>query len=195
TCLDAAQTARVKRVFLTSSAAVYGGQESPLKETDQLAPLSEYGRSKVEMEKLAAKHQQTSTTLRIGNVAGADAILGNWHPEMAIDTFPDGSTPKRSYIGVRTLAEIVQKLIKIESLPPVLNLAAPRSIQMNELLDSANLAYNRKQASEKTIPNVTLDITLLEQYVTFNQEDSLPKSMVTQWKRTKVKDELAQTDF
>ena len=183
-CLDAAQIAGVRRVFLTSSAAVYGGRKGLLKETDQLAPLSEYGRSKVEMEKLAMAHGQTSTTLRIGNVAGADAILGNWRPKITIDTFPDGSTPRRSYIGPRTLSEVIQKLTRIEKLPPILNLAAPGSIQMNELLDDANLTYTHKQASENTIPHVTLDTTLLEKYVTFNQDDSLSKSMVTQWKRT-----------
>ncbi|MEO9457599.1 MAG: NAD(P)-dependent oxidoreductase [Lentilitoribacter sp.] len=183
-CLDAAKTADVSRVFLTSSAAVYGNQSGLLSETDQLNPVSEYGRSKAEMENLALKHKQTSTVLRIGNVAGADAILGGWHPKMKIDTFPDGSTPRRSYVGPETLAKVIQKLFRIENLPAILNLASPKSIHMNELLDHANLTYARAPATDKSIADVTLDTSLLEKYVTFRQEDCSAESMVAQWKRT-----------
>jgi nucleoside-diphosphate-sugar epimerase len=183
-CLDAAYTAKVKRVFLTSSAAVYGASNGILNETDQPQPLSDYGKSKLEMEERARSHLQTSTILRIGNVAGADAILGNWHPQMALDTFPNGSTPKRSYIGPKTLAEVIEKLVAIEHLPPVLNLAAPRGIHMNELLDHANLTYVRKPASDNAIESVILNTSLLEEHVAFNHADSLAKQMVTQWKRT-----------
>ena len=83
-CLDAARATKVGRVFLTSTAAVYGRQAGVLDEKCPVLPLSDYGRAKIEMEEMAGQHDQTSTVLRIGNVTGADAILGNWHPKMAI---------------------------------------------------------------------------------------------------------------
>ncbi|MFU8881540.1 MAG: NAD-dependent epimerase/dehydratase family protein, partial [Rhodobacterales bacterium] len=69
-----------RRVFLSSSAAVYGHQTSPLVEDGPTRPQSPYGAEKLRMEGAALAHAQACgvavTVLRIGNVAGADALLG-----------------------------------------------------------------------------------------------------------------------
>ena len=182
-CLNAAKVAKVGRVFLTSTAAVYGKQTNVLDERCPVQPLSDYARAKIAMEGVASRHDQVSTVLRIGNVAGADAILGNWYPEMEIEQLEDSTTPKRSYVGPATLSRILMELTMCQTLPPILNVAAPESIHMNELLDSAGLYYTKKLASDQTIAEVTLNTKLLQQYVAFTQKDSQPSTMVTEWKR------------
>jgi UDP-glucose 4-epimerase len=183
TCLNAAKSAKIGRVFLTSTAAVYGKQTGRLDENCPTSPLSDYARAKVEMEDMALQHSQTSTILRIGNVAGADAILGNWHPKMKIEQLPNNATPKRSYIGPATLARIFLELASHDELPSILNVAAPRSVHMNKLLDSAGLDYTMTPATSQTIADVTLDTKRLQRYVTFTEEHSLPSSMVAEWKK------------
>jgi nucleoside-diphosphate-sugar epimerase len=182
-CLDAARLAGVGRVFLTSTAAVYGRETGKLTEQHPVKPMSDYGHAKVEMEHIASQHEQESTVLRIGNVAGADAILGNWHAEMKIEQLEDGTTPRRSYVGPETLGRIITELTMFDKLPSILNIATPRSIYMNELLDCAGLLYAKIPATSQTIPDVTLDTKLLEQFVAFTHEHSLPSFMVAEWKR------------
>ena len=182
-CLNAAKSAKVGGVFLTSTAAVYGKQTAQLDENCPTAPLSDYARAKVEMEDMALQHSQTSTILRIGNVAGADAILGNWHAKMEIEQLPNKATPKRSYVGPATLARILFELASHDELPSILNVAAPDSVHMNELLDNAGLDYATTPATPQTIADVTLDTKQLQQYVTFTKEQSLPSSMVAEWKK------------
>lgn len=78
--LAAAAAQRARHVFLASSAAVYA-PGADLDEAAAVEPPSAYGRIKRAMERAAldwhALHADTGLTiLRIGNVAGADALLG-----------------------------------------------------------------------------------------------------------------------
>lgn len=133
------------RVFLASSAAVYGATPGLLHEGLALSPVSEYGRAKAAMERLGAelgpRRDLAVTSLRIGNIAGVDAILGGWRPGFRLDRFADGHTPRRSYIGARTLARVLRDLIATPELPGILNVAAPGVIEMGDLLDAADLGW------------------------------------------------------
>lgn len=181
-CLDAAQTVGSGHVFLTSSAAVYGTQSGVLDETAPVDPPSAYGISKYEMEQMAAHHPHPSTCLRIGNVAGADAALGGWQEGAVMDQLPNGATPARSYIGPATLARALQTLANTPNLPKLLNLSAPGSLEMGALLAAADRAFATRPANAQTIPNVTLDTSLLETFVPFSAQDSSAAQMVQEWK-------------
>jgi len=89
--MSAAGRAEVRRVLLASSAAVYGrGLRLPLQETDQLAPLSPYGASKVAAELVlhreGARRGIETVALRYFNVFGpgqlapkcGTAVLPTW---------------------------------------------------------------------------------------------------------------------
>ncbi|MEL7167582.1 MAG: NAD-dependent epimerase/dehydratase family protein, partial [Pseudomonadota bacterium] len=78
--LEAAATAGAGRVFCMSSAAVYGHSAGMLGADAPPTPTSPYGGAKADMERMAHGHPHPNTVLRLGNVAGADAILGGWHP-------------------------------------------------------------------------------------------------------------------
>ncbi|APX13247.1 NAD-dependent epimerase/dehydratase family protein [Tateyamaria omphalii] len=177
--LDAAQGAHV---FLFSSAAVYGALPGALSETGPTSPQSDYAAAKLAMERMARAHQNPSTVLRLGNVAGADAILGGWKPGFTLDQFPDGRTPARSYIGPAKLAHVLHTLAGSAELPAVVNIAAPAVVAMGDLLDAAGLDWQPRPATAQTIAKVHLDTSRLEQLVSFTATDSTASGIVQDWK-------------
>lgn len=182
----AASEAGAARVFLASSAAVYGDADGPLEEGMVCNPLSAYGQAKLQMEERAIAQAdavgQAVTVLRIGNVAGADAILGGWRAGMKIDTFPDGSTPVRSYIGPQTWARVMSVLCGTADLPKVLNIAAPGVVSMGALLDAAGLVWATRPATAQTVARVAFSTKRLETYARFAPETDTPAGLVAQWR-------------
>ncbi|WP_299298819.1 NAD(P)-dependent oxidoreductase [uncultured Tateyamaria sp.] len=181
--LDAAAAARAGRVFLFSTAAVYGALPGPLTEDGPIAPLSPYGQAKVDMEHVAATHAHPSTVLRLGNVAGADAILGGWRSGFQLDVLADGTTPRRSYIGPGALARVLATLAQTPDVPPLMNLAAPGAVAMGDLLDAAGLAWTARPATGNTLANVTLDTTLLCRFTQMKPDDSTAQGIVADWQK------------
>ncbi|MGB3246829.1 MAG: NAD(P)-dependent oxidoreductase [Sulfitobacter sp.] len=184
--IESAHLAGAGRVFVASSAAVYGGARGILDETTACLPVSEYGAAKLAMEEAAlaraAELGHPVTMLRIGNVAGADAILGGWYDGMKIDQFADGTTPRRSYIGPKTLAQVIHALSIQDDLPEVLNIAAPGAIEMGKLLDAAGLPWLARTPDKGVIPQVALSTKRLESLVPFAQERESPEIMVGEWR-------------
>jgi len=153
-----------KPVLLASSAAVYGAQAGALSEDTPPKPVSGYGIAKREMEALAA-HHPNACCLRIGNVAGADALLGQRRDVFILDQFPDGTFPKRSYIGPHALTSVICALAKLsvqDALPPLLNIACPTPVALNDLLRHAGLSWTTTPAPQTAIPSVHLDTALLQ---------------------------------
>lgn len=172
------------RVILVSSAAVYGRQAGTLGENTPLAPVSDYGRAKAGMERagadLGARLGVAVSILRIGNIAGADAALGNWHPGFRLDRFADGRSPRRSYIGPVTLARVLGALCCRPTLPEVLNVAAPGVVEMGALLDAAGLRWTPRPAPDTAIAEVRLDTRLLRRIVPLDAPD--PGLLVQEWR-------------
>lgn len=169
------------RVFVASSAAVYGAADGPHLEAGKAMPVSDYGQAKLAMEKATLSQGEGRVcVLRIGNVAGADAILGGWRADMTLDQLPDGGTPRRSYIGPRTLARVVSALCMAKSVPDIVNVAAPGVVAMGDLLDAADLAWTPRVPEANVIPEVALDTTALEQFYTFEPDECTARGMVAQ---------------
>lgn len=179
--LDAARDVRAGRVLLFSSAAVYGANAGICTEDGPTAPASEYAASKLAMEQAVTDHGHPNTVLRLGNVAGADAILAGWRPGFQLDVLSDGSTPKRSYVGPNVLARTLVALAKAPFLPSILNVAAPGCVQMGALLDAAGLHWTPRPATKETIPSVNLDTTQLCLFTDFKASDGTPEGIVKDW--------------
>ena len=188
------------RVLLTSSAAVYGPRTGPgagiCAETDALRPVSPYGRAKAEMEDrgadLGARLGVAVSALRIGNVAGSDAILGGWRDGFMLDRFADGRTPARSYIGPATLARVLWDLAirpgtepdtgsESGDLPGVINLASPGAVEMGALLDAAGLGWTPRPAPDGAIARVCLSTDRLAGLVRLEAAEATAPAMVAQW--------------
>lgn len=165
----AAQAGHGARVVLASSAAVYGAVGSALHEDLPPRPSHAYGQAKADMEAralaLGRELGVAVSCLRIGNVAGFDAILGGWRPGFRLDQFADGRTPRRSYIGPLTLADVLAALLVAPHLPQVLNVAQPEPIEMGDLLRAGLRAYATVPAPESAIAEVALDVTRLSAFL------------------------------
>ncbi|MEX0303997.1 MAG: NAD-dependent epimerase/dehydratase family protein [Leisingera sp.] len=173
------------RVLLASSAAVYGAQSGLLAEDTPLQPANPYGQAKVEMEAraaaLGAELGVPVCALRIGNIAGFDAILGGWRPGFCLDRFPDGCSPRRSYIGAGSLARVLGALLALPVLPPALNIAQPGTVGMAALLQAAGRTFTQSPAPETAIPEVALDTQRLQALLPFALTAADPAQMATEW--------------
>lgn len=193
-CLDAAEHAGISRVLLASSSAVYGaGAGAPLAEDAPCAPVNAYGAAKLRMEQACTPWRDRGMDLcllRIGNVAGADALLLNVAKSapdqpIQIDVFDDGRGPVRSYIGVRTLAQVLQTLSAQHApLPDVLNIGTPHPVSMDALADAARHPWHARPATGPVPQAITLDCGKLAALYRFEKPDSDPDEMVRQWKES-----------
>lgn len=181
--------AGAKPVLIASSAAVYGRAEGLCREDDPARPAAPYGIAKLEMEQAALDGGGAVTCLRIGNVAGADQILGrvsDGGPAMMLDRFPDGRTPARSYVGPATLSRILADLSFAagtgQALPPILNVTGPGAVEMGALLDAAGHPWQPRPAPPEAIAEVVLDTARLNRFIRLDPHSGTPARLVAEWR-------------
>lgn len=176
-----------RHVLLSSSAAVYGHSETPLCETALPRPHTGYGEAKLAMENaalaLAADHALPATMLRIGNVAGADALLQQGGTTRTLDRFKSGQGPLRSFVGPSALATLLQalmgKAISGATLPSRLNVAQEGGVFMADLCDAAGLQVTWQPAPSTALERVVLDVTRLGRLVDVPVADA--RAIVADW--------------
>ncbi len=189
-CFSAATQAGIAQVLLASSSAVYGVNGGlACREDTPTHPVNAYGRAKLQAEAVADGWRARGlkiTALRIGNVAGADALLGGMQAGLAtkIDRFADGQGPIRSYIGPITLADLLANLLG-QDLPPELNLATPNPVAMADLAQAAGADWAYQPAPETAHQRITLDCGLLAQHYSFTPRHSDPAAIVGEWHASK----------
>lgn len=183
--IRAARVAGVARVFLTSSSAVYGlDRGKAFSEDDALAPTNVYGASKVQMEAIQVEEGDPRVTrLRIGNVAGADTLMisarnASSAAPLALDRYPDGDGPRRSYINPSCFVGAITSLVTHPAPPEVVNFAAPTPVKMRDLLDAAGVPWVWKPCAEPRTQSLVLDVSRLAAIHPFTPQDSEPASMV-----------------
>ena len=190
-CCAAAVQAGISQVLLASSSAVYGVNGGlACREDTATLPVNDYGRAKLAAEAVAAQWRARGlaiTALRIGNVAGADALLGGIRPgePTKIDCFADGTGPVRSYIGPRTLADVLARLLG-QGLPPVLNIGAPHPVAMADLAQAAGADWHYARAPMTAFQRITMDCSALAKLYSFEPSDSDAAAMVAEWRATQA---------
>ena len=186
--VNCASALGARHVMLSSTAAVYGASTAPLGEGDTPCPCSAYGLAKLEMEDralaLAARNRVAATVLRIGNVAGADALLGQMGTRRILDRFDSGHGPVRSYIGPHAMSTVLQALIRRACvgapLPERLNLALQGGVAMADLCLAAGLKVAWQPAPAAALETVVLDVRRLAQLVPVPDADA--RAIVADWK-------------
>lgn len=181
-CVQAARSMGAQRVLLASSQVVYGtGRAQPYREGDLPAPETPYGTAKLRMERACAAEGVTS--LRIGNVAGADALLENVArgQPMRLHRFGDGGGPGRSYIGPKDLARVLADLLNAKELPQQLNVAAPMPVAMQALLEAGGTPFEWVAAPAGAVQSISVDCSALAALHSFGQGASCPHTMLAQW--------------
>lgn len=191
---DAAKATNARHVFLASSAAVYGRSPDDLTEGHPPLPLSDYGRAKLDMERQVLQWAQNAgaaapgvTCLRLGNIVGADQLIGQAVPGRVVllDAVPghDGG-PMRSYIGPRGLASVLAHLIgkagRREHLPQILNVASAQPVFMADLLVAAGFPFSFITPDAHAIERVGLSTSRLAGLVPVHS--TTPKEMIADWR-------------
>jgi nucleoside-diphosphate-sugar epimerase len=170
-----------------STAAVYGDGPQNWSETDPTEPLSDYGASKLEMERIVSAANATATCLRLGNVIGADALLGTARDAYFLDQLEDGTFPVRSYIGPDLLSDILlslsDQMTNGAQLPAWINIATPEPVTLNALLDAASATWSPRPAPEGIIARVSLQTKRLQNLVTLPEACSAPKALIEDWRK------------
>ena len=166
----AARASAAAHVLVMSSAAVYPPGPLPIAETTRPAPVSPYGQAKLAAEQAATRLGGPGlTVLRLANLAGADALLGNVRADIPsvldpVEGQPGG--PERSYIGPLVLARVLQSLLtRVASghvLPDVINLAQPGVIAMADLLNARGQRWSFGPVRAGVVARVALDTALLQ---------------------------------
>ncbi len=174
--------------LLASSAAVYGRAGGLCRESDAARPAAPYGIAKLAMEQAVQAEGGPVTCLRIGNVAGADQILGRagQGEALTLDRFADGRTPRRSYIGPATLARVLADLTiaagQGRALPAILNVAARVTVEMGALLDAAAYPWTPRVAPPDAITEVALDIAPLSRFTRSGPASGTAAALVAEWR-------------
>lgn len=182
----------VAHVVLASSAAVYGDGDAPFDETAPLSPMAPYGNSKVAMEQAALAFGTIAspaiTILRIGNVAGSDALSRVAQSrnadgtQMHLHRYEDGSAPVRSYIGPHDLFRAIKALtVPHEGAPRIVNITHPQPVALDDMLYAyraciwPNLRWVDAPVPDGIPKVVTLSADKVQRFVKF---DKYPKPAI-----------------
>lgn len=203
--VEAAARTGAAHVFLSSSAAVYDPTAQTLDENAPTRPASAYGAAKLAMEQAALTRADElgvgACVLRIGNVAGADALLGPLSgtvppPAVHLDRFFDGQGPRRSYIGPGALADVLGALARLavsgQPLPERLNLALPGAVAMADLLDAAGHRFAWRPAPPQALSHMLLDVARLGTLLPLPL--ATPGAIVADWRADLARIDGAQTN-
>lgn len=165
------------RCFIMSSSSIYGPTgEAPVSEDTPPDPQNGYAQAKLDMER--ATSAPDVTVLRLANVAGAsEPFLTLERAEVPVlDRFADGRGPMRSYIGpicfARVIVELAALAEKSAELPPVLNVAAPGEVAMEDIFRAAHRAFDWREAPSEAAAHVHLDVSRLAAMVPLAPQDA-----------------------
>jgi nucleoside-diphosphate-sugar epimerase len=174
-------------VFLASSSAVYApDDQADLIETTKPAPGSDYGRSKLNMERALADVPNV-TFLRIGNVFGCDSLIGHARYGRTVSLTPApgrAGGPMRSYIGPIGFGDVLGDLLRLtlqgKALPKVLNFGLAPAVTMAGLLDAAGFEWSYGPQSPDVLGRLVLDVSVLAGLVNLPAAD--PAGMAAEWR-------------
>jgi nucleoside-diphosphate-sugar epimerase len=177
---------KARSILFASTAAVYAPGLEPATEADPPAPQTAYGRSKHLAERLLQAQSACPVhLLRIGNVAGADALLGPRMPpgQIVLDPVPGRpGGPVRSWIGPRVLAGLLADLCRLD-LPPILNLAQDPPIAMADLLQASGLDWCYGPPAPTVVSTATLSTRLLRSVVDVRRASARQMATESAWAR------------
>jgi len=130
------------KVFYLSSGAVYGECPTPRSEKDQIAPSTDYGKSKATVEKAFKEmFPDRSTSLRIGNIIDCEnpyGILAMAKIAKEIGSLVLYGTPEdcRDYLDINELCLMISKIMESDLNEEIINLGSGVSIALSELAET-----------------------------------------------------------
>lgn len=139
--IDACKRHNVKHLIFFSSSSVYGNGNPPLKETDELNPISPYGISKVAGELLVKSSGAPYTIIRpfslYGDKGRKDQIFYKWINQIKskgeITLFGDG-TAQRGFTNVYDLVDAVKLVLEKGAENQTYNIGGDEVITMENVI-------------------------------------------------------------
>ena len=177
------------RVLHASTQAVYGRDCDNASEEQILRPASPYGQAKIAMEEAVKEiGPACPIILRLSNVFGADSLAHHMLQDarLQLDRFADGHGPRRSYIGAVDLARLLEALVQrpIAQVPKVLNVAGPRPLSMQSILEAAKVPFDWRPAPQSALQCATLDTSLFARSGLPMPQAQTAEALMQDWRDT-----------
>ena len=149
----------VKRLIAASTAAVYGTPEyTPIDEKHPLHPISQYGLSKLTMEKYIEMSGLPYIIFRFSNAYGPrqktskeSGVISIFHEAMIndepINIYGDGMQV-RDFVYVEDIAKIFSESIKIRKENFIVNFSTNIGTRLNDLYDKMKIIYNHNKTPQ-----------------------------------------------
>lgn len=159
-----------QRIIFSSSCAVYGPQNSPIKETAPLSPQNSYAKSKAICEEIIQSSDIPYIILRyfnpIGELNGLQDFAGdginaairacNVTIHGSNYPTPDG-TPIRDFIPIDDLVECHIKAITMKTDTEIFNIGSGYGTSIKELLSRAGIQYTLGPRRPGDLPAIWAD--------------------------------------
>lgn len=172
-------------LLIASSVAVYGSSAKFVAERAPPRPVTRNGKTKRQLE-LCLSAADKVAFLRIGNVVGADALIGARCEGLVLDRAQGSDRgPIRSWIGPRTLAEVLGDLLALavsgNPLPRQLNIAQEPALAMADLAD-ADQRHWRYSARMAEVGSIRVDCRLLQATLGRAVAPAAAAALVGEWR-------------
>ena len=135
--LDSCKSNNILKIIVTSSAAIYENSDNPVNETSISKPLSPYGQSKLDMEKIITFSKVDYTILRLFNVYGngqTSGVITNFKKNISevtpLNIFGDGKAI-RDFIHIDDVIDAI--LLSMKSTSGIYNIASGTGTSITNL--------------------------------------------------------------
>lgn len=188
--LDSCISNGITKIITTSSAAIYQNiSKGSITEENKTEPLSPYGKSKLEMEKIITNSKIDSTILRLFNVYGSNSTSGvivnfkeNIQNNKPLTIFGDGKAI-RDFVHVDDVINGI--ILSISSKSGIFNIASGNGTSINDLaklfihLSEKKSEIIFKPARDNEIIHSVADISLAQKELGFFPQISLNDGLKT----------------
>ena len=188
--LDSCVLNGITKIIATSSAAIYPNvSDGSITEENKTEPLSPYGKSKLEMEKIITNSKIDSTILRLFNVYGSNSTSGvivnfkeNIQNNKPLTIFGDGKAI-RDFVHVDDVIHGI--VLSISSKSGIFNIASGTGTSINDLaklfihLSEKKSEIVFKPARDDEIIHSVADISLAQKKLGFFPQISLNDGLKT----------------
>lgn len=177
---------KIKKIIFASSAAVYGNHDDIISEKTLTAPLSPYGKSKLDAEKEIQRYAKENNLkyfiLRIFNVYGKgqndqyagviSKFLKNISENKMLIIYGDGKQ-MRDFVSVYDVVDAFDHAISSKH-SGTYNIASGKSISINELADMIILSSGKKlgivhrEQKKGEIKKSIADVSMAEKHLGFS---------------------------
>jgi UDP-glucose 4-epimerase len=135
--LDSCKFNHISKIIVSSTAAVYQNSDNPIDETSPIKPLSPYGQSKLDMEKITIQSKINYTILRLFNVYGngqTAGVIANFEKNISgndpLTIFGDG-TAVRDFIYIDDVINGI--ILSMKSTSGIYNIASGNGTSISDL--------------------------------------------------------------